>query len=126
MTAHAENPLVVWTEIPVRDLTKAIAFYNAAFGWNMEVMADSPTPFAVLGNRMNTVSGNLYEGKPAEPGTGNIIHIGLTVTLETAMDDWVKAGGKLISEPVEIPPGRFTLATDPDGNTIGLFEAKAA
>ena len=125
MTAHAENPLVVWTEIPVRDLGKAIAFYNAAFGWNMEAYEDSPVPMAVLGGRMNTVSGNLYEGKPAAPGTGNIIHIGLTVTLETAMDDWVKAGGELISDPVEIPPGRFTLATDPDGNTIGLFEAKA-
>ncbi len=126
MNAHDANPLVVWTEIPVRNLEKAITFYNAAFGWSMEVYEDSPVPMAVLGGRMNTVSGNLYEGKPAAPGTGNIIHIGLTVTLETAMDDWVKAGGKLISDPVEIPAGRFTLATDPDGNTIGLFEAKAA
>lgn len=126
MNAHAENPLVVWTEIPVRDLEKAISFYNAAFGWKMEVYEDSPMPIAILGGRMNTVSGNLYEGKPAAPGTGNIIHIGLTVPLETAMEDWVKAGGKVTSDPVEIPPGRFAFGTDPDGNTIGLFEAKSA
>ena len=30
------QPLVVWTEIPVTDLRKAVPFYNAVFGWDMQ------------------------------------------------------------------------------------------
>ncbi|WP_259811662.1 VOC family protein [Aliiroseovarius crassostreae] len=117
-------PLVVWTEIPVRNLQKAVAFYNAAFGWSMEIDTNSPAPMAVLGGRMDTVGGNLYEGTPAASGSGNIVHINLTCPLEDARKAWEKAGGKISSDPVEIPYGRFVYATDPDGNTIGLFEPK--
>lgn len=114
-------PLVVWTEIPVRNLQKAVEFYNAAFGWSMEISTDGPTSYALLGGRMDTVGGNLFEGKPSEPGSGNIVHLAVP-QLEEAKATWEKAGGKIASDPVEIPPGRFVFATDPDGNTIGLFE----
>lgn len=120
------SPLIAWTEIPVRDLTKAVAFYNAAFGWSMEIDTSGTSPMAVLGGRMDTVGANLYEGTPAQSGSGNILHINLTGPLEAAASAWEKAGGKINCDPVEIAHGRFVYATDPDGNTLGLFEAKAA
>jgi predicted enzyme related to lactoylglutathione lyase len=33
-----------------------------------------------------------------------------------------RGGGKVLSPVITIPPGRFAYATDPDGNSIGLFE----
>ena len=33
-----------------------------------------------------------------------------------------QAGGTVVSPIIQIPPGRFFYATDPDGNSIGLFE----
>jgi predicted enzyme related to lactoylglutathione lyase len=34
------------------------------------------------------------------------------------------AGATMMGPVIEIPPGRLQYATDPDGNSIGLFEPK--
>jgi predicted enzyme related to lactoylglutathione lyase len=33
----------------------------------------------------------------------------------------VPAGGKVVSDPIAIPAGRFAYCLDPDGNSFGLF-----
>ena len=47
-------------------------------------------------------------------------------TLEEAKQRLVEAGGtvELDGVVIDIPAGRFFYATDPDGNSIGLFEPK--
>ena len=69
------------------------------------------------------VSFHIYPGKPAPAGTGPTIHLALPGKLEDSIAAWKKAGGKVVSDPITIPPGRFAYATDLDGNSIGLFEA---
>lgn len=32
------------------------------------------------------------------------------------------AGGKVVSDTIDIPPGQFFYATDPDGNSLGFFK----
>ena len=124
MTDQLQN-IVVWTEIPVRDLAKAVGFYNTVFGWTMEIDRNFPEPMAVFGGAMGGVGGNLFEGEPAGKGAGNRIHIGVD-DLAAATDRAKLAGAKIGVGPIEIPPGKFTFIEDLDGNTIGLFEAKAA
>jgi predicted enzyme related to lactoylglutathione lyase len=41
--------------------------------------------------------------------------------LEDALKRVGESGGKVVSDIVTIPPGRFAYCTDPDGNSIGLF-----
>jgi predicted enzyme related to lactoylglutathione lyase len=118
--------IIAWTEIPVADLDKAIAFYNAVFDWQMTIDTSGPGPVAVLGGSMANGSGHLCRGKPAEGG-GPILHITLRDRLEDAVIRCRKAGGTLTSDIIPIPEGRFVYATDLDGNCIGLFErARAA
>ncbi|KGM50115.1 VOC family protein [Pseudooceanicola atlanticus] len=121
------QPIVVWTEIPVRDIAKACDFYNAVFGWNMTPDHTSgPSPMAIFGSGdMGAVGGNLYEGEPAPAGTGNIVHIAVA-DLAAATDRAKVAGARIGQGPTEIPPGTFTFIEDPDGNTIGLFQGRAA
>ncbi len=121
------QPLVVWTEIPVTDLRKAVPFYNAVFGWDMTITDAGANEVANFGGLTEddplTVGGHLYPGKPA---TGSTVHLGVPGTVEEAAERCTAAGGTVMGPVIEIPPGRFQYATDPDGNSIGLFEPKAA
>ncbi len=119
------QPIVVWSEIPVSDMNKAVAFYNATFDWKMTIDESGPNPMATLGGNMDTTGGHLYPGKPAS-GNGPTVHIAVPDRLEDAVIRCRKAGGTVIGDIVTIPPGRFVYANDPDGNSIGLFEPKAA
>ena len=119
------QPIVVWSEIPVSDMNKAVAFYNATFDWKMTIDESGPNPMATLGGKMDTTGGHLYPGKPAS-GNGPTVHIAVPDRLEDAVIRCRKAGGTVIGDIVTIPPGRFVYANDPDGNSIGLFEPKAA
>ena len=120
------QPVVVWSEIPVSDMKRAVAFYNATFDWQMTIDESGPNPMAILGGNMETTGGHLYPGKPARDD-GPTVHIAVSDRLEDAAIRCRKAGGTVIGDIITIPPGRFVYAKDPDGNSIGLFEpAKAA
>ncbi len=122
MTFKPEH-FTVWTEIPVSDLDKAIAFYNDVFKTELSLVTDmGPNPFAMFPTASSGgTAGHLYPGKPAENGAGPTIHLACPDTLEETMERFAKAGGEVVSDPVAIPAGRFAYAVDPDGNSIGLF-----
>ncbi len=117
-----DRTIMAWGEIPVTDLEKSVTFYNTVFGYDMKIDNSGPNPMAVLGGLENTAGAHLYPGKPAPDG-GNTIHLGIEDTLEDGMERVKKAGGEVVSPPIDIPAGRFFYAKDLDGNSIGLFEA---
>ncbi|PVB60810.1 VOC family protein [Labrenzia sp. 011] len=114
----------VWTEIPVSDLDKAVAFYNDVFQTELTRIVDmGPNEIAMFPVRDGGRAGHLYPGKPPARGSGATIHLACPDTLEDTMERFVRAGGEVISDPVAIPAGRFAYGIDPDGNSIGLFAA---
>ena len=118
------QPLVVWTEIPVTNLEKAVAFYTEVFQGKMAIDDTGPNPLANFSSDMTGVGGHLYDGKPASDGNGPTVHIATPDKLETCAKRCEIAGGTMTGPIIEIPPGRFQYATDPDGNSIGLFEPR--
>ncbi|NNE80914.1 MAG: VOC family protein [Silicimonas sp.] len=116
---------VVWTEIPVRDLDRGMAFYSKVFDYalNRDESGPNPISFIPTGDSENGIAGHLYPGDPAAPGTGPTIHLAVPDTLEATAARFASAGGTVKSDPIAIPPGRFQYGEDPDGNSIGLFEA---
>ncbi|MDF0597809.1 VOC family protein [Psychromarinibacter halotolerans] len=117
------QPTVVWTEIPVSDLSASIAFYNAVFDWNMEPMEMAGETVAAFGQ--DGIGGNLVEGAPGA-GSGTVIHLlapgGLAATRARAE----KAGAKIEGDEMMVRPGRYVIVHDPDGNRLGLFEPHKA
>lgn len=114
---------VVWFEIPVTDMKRAKAFYNAVLKTDLQQDDSGPNPLAMFPvNDMNTgTSGHIYPGKPAANGAGNTIHLLAPEPLEESLERLKANGGKVVSDIVTIPPGRFAYCLDPDGNSIGLF-----
>lgn len=124
MTYTPQN-CTVWFELPVSDLTRAMAFYQAATGMALkrEQMGPNETAMFLAADFATGVAGHLYEGKPAGDGTGPTVHLAAAGKLEDTMARVTDAGGAVVSPIIAIPAGRFFYATDPDGNSIGLFEA---
>ncbi|CTQ50862.1 VOC family protein [Jannaschia donghaensis] len=119
-TPEAAQNAVVWTEIPVADLTKAQAFYEAALNTTMKAEQMGPD-MTVVFPYDGGVSGHLYEGRPAGDGRGPSISLAVTDPLPEVMDRVRAAGGEVISEAITIPFGSFFYATDPDGNSLSFF-----
>jgi predicted enzyme related to lactoylglutathione lyase len=117
---------VVWSEIRVSNLEKATAFYAEVLQNGMQITTDmGPEPMAVFGYAGDPgVAGHLVQGTPAAAGTGNVIHFLVPDTLAATRARLTAAGGTVQSPDIEIPTGAYFYATDPDGNTIGLFAFK--
>ncbi|HHB80347.1 MAG TPA: VOC family protein [Aliiroseovarius sp.] len=115
------KPVLVWAEIPVRDIEAAKRFYATVFGYDITMAQDSPMPQAILGGDPNIPAAHLYEGAPASEG-GPTLHLAVPGALEDSIKACENAGGSMTSEIIAIPPGRFAYANDPDGNKLGLFE----
>lgn len=112
----------VWFEIPTSDLERARAFYGAVLDRELAVSDGGPNPIVALTAMDDSgVSGHLYPGTPA-PGAGPTIHLAAPGGIGAAAERVRAAGGAIVSEPIAIPSGRFVYATDPDGNSIGLYE----
>ncbi len=123
MTVTPKNALI-WCEIPVTNLKNAMAFYSAVFDYEMKYDESGENPIVFLPMADDSsVAGHLYEGKPAKDGTGPTVHLAVPDTVEKAADRCWTAGGSVLGTVIEIPPGRFQYIIDPDGNSVGLFEA---
>ena len=120
----APRNAVMWAEIPVVDMNRAKAFYAAVLERELIDESGGPNPMAAFTTAAKDgVAGHLYPGTPAPEGVGPTVHFAAPGRLEATMERVREAGGTVVGEPVEIPVGRFCYALDPDGNSIGLFEA---
>lgn len=120
MTFKPEH-FAVWAEIPVADLDRAIAFYNTVFDTEL-MMETDPQPMALFPTADGKgVAGHLYEGKPAPEGTGSTVHLAVPDQLEQSLKRVTDAGGRVVSDIITIPVGRFAYCLDTEGNSIGLF-----
>ena len=112
----------VWFEIPVRDLGTAKAFYETVLQTRLRDEDNPPNPTAMfpVEDLGRGVSGHLYPSdKPARSGV--TVHLLAPVPLEDTLNRVRQAGGRVVSDIVTIPDGRFAYALDPDGNSVGFF-----
>lgn len=121
MATNTQNR-VVWAEIPVADMKRAMGFYAAVLGSPLQMNEEGPFPVAMFPADNETgISGNLMPGKPSTNGEGPVVHLNATCDLETAKKRVIDAGGKVISDTITIPVGAFFYAIDTEGNPLGLF-----
>jgi predicted enzyme related to lactoylglutathione lyase len=121
----SSNP-VVWFEIPVSDMQRAIEFYGEAFDVKLELMEMHGMHLAFFPKGREDqygTGGALIHSPPIEPS-----HHGTTVyfhvpSIDPALEKIVKAGGKKLIGRTSIGEHGFIAQfEDSEGNRVALHE----
>lgn len=116
---------IAWFEIPVQDLDRAQAFYEAVTGQPLRREAMGPSQGAVFAYAPpHGVGGALMCGPtaPAPAQGGTLVYLDASPSLDAALSRACAAGGQVALPRQALPPGMgfFAHITDPDGNRVGL------
>lgn len=103
---------IVWFELPASDTQRARSFYGELFGWQFQ-------PFEGQDYHMTYEAGGAIFAAPSQ--NGPIVYFGVDDVDEAAAR--VKELGGTGGEKQEIPGvGYYAICTDPEGNSIGVYE----
>lgn len=116
------NP-VVYFEIPVKDMSRAMKFYKSVFGFDFEVQTIDGNLMALFPVDPNLpgVTGALAKGdsyKPSLNGSRLYFH---TSEIDLTMSKVSQAGGKLVYPVTDVGEfGKVAEFQDSEGNRIAL------
>ena len=119
MPKHAIN----WFEIPVTDMDRAVAFYEAVLGVPLERM-ELGTPVAVFPHDEAGVGGALSLDGRSPSAEGSLVYLEVDAKLQDVLDRVPGAGGEVALPFTEIGGGYgyYAYIMDTEGNKVGLYE----
>ncbi|MBS0298143.1 MAG: VOC family protein [Proteobacteria bacterium] len=103
----ANDGRIDYIEMTVSDLTRAKAFFTAAFGWKFTDYGPDYTSF-----EDGRIAGGFARG-PAKPGGALIVL--KARDLELALETVRQAGGRIVKPIFSFPGGRRFHFADPEG-----------
>ena len=120
---------VVHFEMPYDQRERMANFYEAVFGWQMQMFGEE------MGNYVLAMTTESDEKGPKNPGAINggffpkqpdAQYPSIVVAVEDikkSMKKVTEAGGRVLGEPVEIPGvGQYVSLTDTEGNRLSLLQ----
>lgn len=113
---------IVWCDIPVNDLDRAIKFYGGVLGQLVAKHTMEGMSFGLLPDADNGVSGCLVLGDEHKPSTsGPMIYLNCDQRLDAAIATVEQNGGKILKPKHQIGPHGFrALILDSEGNRVAL------
>lgn len=121
--AHELNHTIVWVDIPVIDLDRAVAFYSAVLGSPVRKHENPPNrALGLLPHSDTEVGGCLYRSEEDTPSErGPLIYLNCSNRLDDAIAAVEANGGQLLKPKHAIAPHGFrALVLDSEGNRIAL------
>lgn len=123
---------VVHFEMPYKNRERTMKFYKQAFGWRMKalgkVMGDYVTASTAETDKNNMVkkrgaiNGGFFPTKAGWPAQYPSVVVAVD-DIEKAMKKVVRAGGKVLGQPMDIPGvGRYVSFKDTEGNRASLLQ----
>ena len=113
-----------WFEIPVRDMTRAQAFYEALFQAPLRRERLGAYDLAVFPHEAGQVGGWLIHGGETPPpaNVGTVVYLAARPSVDEALARAQQAGGQVAAPRVALPGERGCIAQvfDPEGNRVGL------
>ncbi len=114
-----------WNELSTRDPEAAKAFYGAVFGWGFEDhdMGEMGT-YTEWKLGEDSIGGMMDMGNtqmPAEVPAHWLVYFAVEST-DAAVETVKSSGGNVAFGPIDIPAGRFAVATDPFGAAFAVIQ----
>jgi uncharacterized protein len=124
------NP-VVHFEMPYADREWMATFYEAAFGWQTQLLGEDMSHY-VLATTTETdeqgpktpgaINGGFFPQKPDWPAQHPSIVIAVD-NIKDAVGRVTEAGGEVLGEPMEIPGvGHYVSFIDTEGNRVSMLQ----
>ncbi len=125
------NP-VVHFEMPYEDAGRLSAFYEQAFGWEMQKTGEKMGNYVVahttetddknMVKTTGTINGGFFPKKPDWPAQYPSVVIAVD-DIKKSMKAVTDAGGKVLGDPMEIPGiGQYVSFTDTEGNRASMLQ----
>jgi uncharacterized protein len=113
---------VVWVDIPVKDLDRAIGFYSAVLGRPVTREEFGQSCLGVLPHEPNEVGGCLVQDEQEKPSDhGPLLYLNAQGRLDAAIAAVEQHGGKIIQPRHSIAPYGFrVIVLDSEGNRVAL------
>lgn len=118
---------LVWVDIPVVDLGRAIVFYAAVLGENIVRHEMNGMAFGVLPHADTAVAGCLYVSQDNAPSQhGPLIYLSVNGRMEQALLAVSERGGQVLQAKQPIGEhGYRAIVLDSEGNRIALHAQRA-
>ena len=113
---------IVWVDIPVKDLGRAIKFYSAVLGAPVKKEDMPGMSIGILPHEEGEVGGCLLKSETGEPSTkGPLLYLNANGRLDQAIAAVEKNGGEILQPKHPIGPyGHRAILLDSEGNRIAL------
>jgi uncharacterized protein len=113
---------IVWCDIPVTELDRAIKFYSAVLGQTVSREMYPGMTFGLLPHTDESVGGCLVVTEEAKPSAnGPLIYLNCEGRLDIAIAQVELNGGKVVKPKHPIGPYGFkAVILDSEGNRIAL------
>ncbi|MEP7288757.1 MAG: VOC family protein [Chloroflexota bacterium] len=119
----------VWIELPVKDLERAMKFYQAVFDLQLTDILDEEvrrTTTLFPGSGEGAAGISLNQAKNFEPGVkGPFVYLDAGEELTPCLNRVEPAGGKIIEAKTSMgAAGYYAAIHDTEGNLIALYSPK--
>lgn len=124
MTSLKSNP-VVYFEIPVTDINKAIQFYKTVFDVEFEKENIDHNEMALFPFYSNGsgISGALAKGEIYQPTKNGVLIYFTTDNIDDTLNKAIAGGGQILYPATDNGIGLVAEFEDTEGNRIALFQA---
>ncbi len=122
--ATKSNP-VVYFEIPVNDIDRAIKFYKTVFNFDFDKENIDGNEMALLpfANENSGISGALAKGDIYKPTKDGVLIYFKTANIDETLKLAAKNGGQILYPKTDNGIGLVAEFEDIEGNRIALFQS---